>query len=97
MIAPPLNFENDASSLVVFIKQPTSEAHCKDSISMIQNMIQLFMFGEMFQYKYQLQDRKHMKWLLMSKINSLANVTESHPFISNYLKLAKIDVENWTI
>lgn len=47
--------------LVVLIKQHTSEAHCKNSISMIQNIIQLFMFREMFQYKYQLQDRKHMK------------------------------------
>lgn len=33
----------------------------------------------------------------MSKIKSLANVTESHPFISNYLILTKADVENWTI
>lgn len=83
--------------LVVLIKQHTNKAHCKDSISMIQNMLQFFMFKEMFQYKYQLQDRKHMKWLLMSNINFLANVTESQPFISNYLKLAKIDVEDWII
>lgn len=33
----------------------------------------------------------------MSKIKSLVNVTESHPFISNYLMMAKADVENWTI
>lgn len=43
--------------LVLLIKHHTSEALCRDSLSMIQNVIQPFMF----QYKYQLQDRKHMK------------------------------------
>lgn len=83
--------------MVVLLKSHTKKKKCKNSTSLIQNMLQRFMFNEMFQYKYQLQDRKHMKSHLMSKIKSLANVTESHPFISNYLMLAKANVENWTI
>lgn len=46
--------------MVVLLKSHTQK-RCKNSTSMIQNTLQRFMFNEMFQYKYQLQDRKHMK------------------------------------